>query len=256
MITIKELGTKPIAIHGNGNSKNESVYNTLKQRQFYRSVDSIKNNFTFISWKGGNIAGRTTILEQSANQYGFKVLNLEWKPTDGFWKGTQQKMTTTLNAINSGQITTEYVFWLDNTDVFFIDSPDAFFEKYKHVYGKYDFVWNAEKNNFPTTSHGKWLNSKKGAPANIDDKLNQVIQYDETFNSNWKYMNSGAGFGKTSSLKQQLEIAISLMGTSRLTDQALMRIAQHEMRDTTIVDRLCELFVCCWGVTDKEVTYA
>jgi len=256
MITVKDLGSKPIAIHGNGNSKNENVYNTLKREQFAKTVDHIKHDFTFISWKGGNIAGQKTILEHSADQYGFKVLNLEWKPSDGFWKGSQQKITATLDAINLGHIKTDYVFWLDNTDVFFIESPDKFFKKYQTVYGKYDFVWNAEKNNYPTTSHGKWLNSKHGSVLDIDNKLNEVIQHDDTFKSPWRYMNSGGGFGKTTSLKQQLEIANSLIGKSRINDQALMRIAQYEMRDTTVVDRSCELFLCCWGMSEKEVIYA
>ena len=256
MITIKELGTKPIVIHGNGNSKNESVYNTLQKQQFSKKVNPINENFTFISWKGGNIAGKKTILEQSGDQYGFKVLNLEWKPSDGFWKGSQQKITATLEAIDLGHIDSEYVFWLDNTDVFFIESPDVFFEKYKSVYNKYDFVWNAEKNNYPTTNHSKWINSKLGAPENIDDKLKEVIRYDDSFTSSWRYMNSGGGFGKTSSLYQQLRIAKSLIGKSRINDQALMRIAQYEMRDTTIVDRNCDLFLCCWGVTEKEIIYA
>ena len=255
MLIVNELKSKPIIIHGNGNSKNENVYNVLKRRQFSKNTSLMNNNFSFISWKGGNIEGQKTILEYSGEQYGFKVLNLEWKPSDGFWKGSQQKITSTLNAINSGIIDTEYVFWLDNTDVFFIDNPDMFFQKYIQLYGRYEFVWNAEKNNYPTTSHSKWLNSKQGAPIDIDDKLNKVIEYDNTFISPWRYMNSGAGFGKTKNLKQQLEIASALLGNSRINDQALMRIAQFEMRDTTIVDRACELFLCCWGINETEVTY-
>ena len=161
-----------------------------------------------------------------------------------------------MNAINSGQIQTEYVFWLDNTDVFFIDDPNIFFKKYQTVYSQYDFVWNAEQNNYPTPLHDKWINSKRGTVTNIDDKLNQVIEYDNTFDYSHRYMNSGGGFGKTASLKQQLEIANSLIMSSRINDQALMRIAQYETRNTTIVDRTCELFLCCWGMTEKEVIYA
>ena len=143
------------------------------------------------------------------------------------------------------------MFWLDNTDVFFIDSPDVFFEKYKNVYRNYDFVWNAEKNNYPTTKHAKWNGS------NISDKvtklLNEVIEHDFTYESVFRHMNSGGGFGKLSSLKEQLEIANSLIENSRLNDQALMRIAQHKLKDTVAVDRTCELFLCCWGVDKAEV---
>ena len=255
MITINEHNTNPIVIHGNGNSKHEILYNSIKLQQFQRHAHPIKHDFTFISWKGGNIAGQKTILEQSAEQYGFKVLNLEWKSSDGFWKGSQQKITSTLHAIDAGYIDTEYVFWLDNTDVFFIDSPDVFLEKYKSIYAAYDFVWNAEKNNYPTPMSSKWINSKIGGPQNIDEQINNVIQFDNTYSSPWRYMNSGGGFGKLNSLRQQLELANSMIGTSRLNDQVLLRIAQHEMRDTTIVDRNCELFLCCWGTNETEVVY-
>lgn len=254
-LTVKEFNTNPIALHGNGTGKATEVYNKIGNHQFSKQVEKINGNkYTFISWKGGNIAGRNTVLEASGAQYGFKVLNLPWADMSGFWKSTQQKITETLKAIKTGLVQTEYVFWLDNTDVFFIDSPDVFFEKYKSVYGQYDFVWNAEKNNFPTTSHAKWANSKQGTVPDIDSKLEQVIQYDETFATPFKYMNSGAGFGKTASLLQQLELANSLIGNSRLTDQALLRIAQFEMKDSVMVDRECNLFLCCWGLDSNEVT--
>jgi len=250
-LTVKEHNTNPILIHGNGTGKEGDVYKELKSLQFQKKTNPSNNNFTFISWKGGNIAGRKTIFEESGEQYGFKVLNLEWKPTDGFWKGTQQKITQTLKAINEGLITTDYVFWCDNTDVFFLESPDLFYEKYKLVYGEYDFVWNAERNNFPTPNHAKWVGST--ISEKVKNLLLDTIETDETFTSSFKYMNSGAGFGKTSTLKTMLEYANSLIENSRLTDQGLMRIAQHKMQDKVLVDRNCELFLCCWGVQPNDV---
>jgi hypothetical protein len=50
-----------------------------------------------------------------------------------------------------------------------------------------------------------------------------------------------------------LEYANSLIENSRLTDQGLMRIAQHKMQDKVLVDRNCELFLCCWGVQPNDV---
>jgi hypothetical protein len=251
MIKVISQNSNPIVIHGNGTSKNEEVYSILRQRQFERPIISDANNFTFISWKGGNISNKKTILEQSGDQYGFNVLNLNWKHVDGFWKATQQKVTSTLDAINAGLIKTEYVFWLDNTDVFFIDSPSAFLKKFQQAYPGIDFVWNAEKNNFPTPSHVKWKGSS--ISAEVTEMLNEVIEHDFTYESVYRHMNSGAGFGKLSSLKEQLEIANSLIGNSRLTDQGLMRIAQHKLKDTVAVDRTCELFLCCWGVHKSEI---
>jgi len=66
-------------------------------------------------------------------------------------------------------------------------------------------------------------------------------------------MNSGAGFGKTSILKEMLEYATSLIENSRLNDQGLMRIAQQKFQDKVVVDRNCELFLCCWGVESSDV---
>ena len=250
-LTVKEHNTNPIIIHGNGTGKEGDVYREIGRLQFQKPHQPIENKFTFISWKGGNIAGRNTIFEESGKQYGFDVLNLEWKPTDGFWKGSQQKITETLNAINAGLINTEYVFWCDNTDVFFTESPDVFFEKYKKVYGEYDFVWNAERNNYPTPNHAKWVGSN--ISNHVKDLLLDVIDNDETYSSSFKYMNSGGGFGKTHILKEMLEYANSLIENSRLNDQALMRIAQRKFQDKVVVDRACELFVCCWGVQSNDV---
>lgn len=252
-LTVNEFNTSPLVLHGNGNGKSTEVYTRVGHYQFSRNVNKIdKDKYTFISWKGGNIAGKKTILEVSGDQYGFDVINLPWAPTDGFWKGSQQKVTETLKAIKNGLIKTEYVFWLDNTDVFFIDSPDIFFEKYKSVYGNYDFVWNAEKNNYPTPSHAKWNGSM--ISERVTNLLLDVIDTDNTYDSSFRYMNSGAGFGKTSKLLEMLEYAETLIENSRLNDQALMRIAQKKYKDTVVVDRTCELFLCCWGLNTNEVT--
>ncbi len=253
-LTVNEFNTQPLVLHGNGTGKSAEVYTSTIDRQFSKNVEKVDNSkFTFVSWKGGNIAGKKTILEMSGDQYGFKVLNLHWAPIDGFWKGSQQKITETLKAINNGLIQTEYVFWLDNTDVFFIDSPDVFFEKYKNVYGNYDFVWNAEKNNYPTTTHAKWNGSM--VSERVTTLLNGVIENDNTYESSFKYMNSGAGFGKTSKLLEMLKYANDLIENSRLNDQALMRIAQKKYEDSVIVDRTCELFLCCWGLNNNEITF-
>ena len=53
--------------------------------------------------------------------------------------------------------------------------------------------------------------------------------------------------------RKGLEYANSLIENSRLTDQGLMRIAQHKMQDKVLVDRNCELFLCCWGVQPSDV---
>ena len=251
-ITVNEHGTNPLILHGNGTGKSTDTYITASKHQLIRNVDLTNNNFTFISWKGGNIINTKTILEKSAEQYGFNVINLNWENVDGFWKGSQQKITKTLKAIKEGLINTEYVFWLDNTDTFFIDNPDIFFDKYKNVYGNYDFVWNAEKNNYPTPAHAKWNGSN--VPDTVKILLQNVIDNDLKYPSSYKYMNSGAGFGKLSKLKEMLEYAESLIGNSRLNDQALMRIAQLKYSDSTIVDRTCELFLCCWGLDNNEIT--
>jgi len=254
-LIVNEHETSPIVLHGNGTGKSTETYNKAAQYQFSRPVEKIdKDKYTFISWKGGNISSsKKTILEQSGDQYGFKVLNLVWQPTDGFWKGSQQKITQTLKAIQSGLITTEYVFWLDNTDVFFIDSPDVVFERFKNKFGQYDFVWNAERNNYPTPSHAKWNGSS--VPEFVKNLLIDVIKNDETFTSSSRYMNSGAGFGKTSILKEMLEYANSLIGSSRLNDQALLRIAQRKFEDKVVVDRNSEIFLCCWGIESKDVNF-
>jgi len=135
--------------------------------------------------------------------------------------------------------------------VFFVDSPSRFFDKFQKTYPSAEFVWNAEKNNYPTTSHAKWRGSN--ISENVTNLLNEVIEHDFTYESAFRHMNSGGGFGKLSSLKEQLEIANSLIENSRLNDQALMRIAQHKLKDTVAVDRTCELFLCCWGVHKSEV---
>lgn len=250
---VNEHQTFPILIHGNGNGATSNVYNNLKNFQFQKSIQpSTTSKYTFISWKGGNIAGKKTVFETSGEQYGFKVLNIKWENIPGFWKASQQKVTETLKAINQGIINTEYVFWCDNSDVFFLDSPDVFFEKYKNIYGNYDFVWNAERNNYPRPNHKKW--SGCNVSKKVENLLKEVIENDTNYNSSFKYLNSGCGFGKTSTLKKMLEYANELIENSRINDQGLMRMAQYKFKNETIVDRECKLFCCLHDVDSNDVT--
>ena len=252
---VNEHKTTPLLIHGNGNGVTGNVYNELKLHQFNKppqSPISDSSKYTFISWKGGNIEGKKTIFETSGDQYGFRVLNVKWENIAGFWKASQQKVTQTLEAINNGTINTEYVFWCENSDVFFLDNPDVFFERYKEIYGDYDFVWNAERNNYPRPNHKKWGGCN--VPQEIENLLVEVIENDNTYNSSFRYLNSGCAFGKTATLKKMLEYASTLIGNSRINDQGLMRMAQYKFRNETVVDRECKLFCCLQDVKDNDVT--
>ena len=64
-ITVNEHGTNPLILHGNGTGKSTDTYITASKHQLIRNVDLTNNNFTFISWKGGNIINTKTILEKS-----------------------------------------------------------------------------------------------------------------------------------------------------------------------------------------------
>jgi len=107
------------------------------------------------------------------------------------------------------------------------------------------------RNNYSTPNHAKWVGSN--ISNHVKDLLLDVIDNDETYSSLFKYMNSGGGFEKTHILKEMLEYANSLIENSRLNDQALMRISQRKFQDKVVVDRACELFVCCWEVQPNDV---
>lgn len=250
-LIVKEHNTSPIIVHGNGTGRQTYTWeNTIKH--FRNPMTSVLNNFTVVSWKGGNISGKKTILEESLENYGIKVLNLPWSPVGGSWKESQQKMTETLKAIKSGIVTTEYMFFLDNSDVAFIDSPDVVFERYKKHYSQYDIVFSAERGNHPTPKHGKWNTSN---PVDgVTEMMWSTIKEDETYtNTTYKYLNAGAGFGKTSVFEKLLEDSISIMGNSRTCDQALIRINQTKMKDVVCVDRECKIFFSCFNTNENDV---
>ena len=254
-LIVKEHSTSPLVLHGNGTGKSTEVFNKARDFQFTRKVDKLNSqDFTFISWKGGKIPNNEkTLLEKSGDQYGFKVLNLPWNSTGGFWKDSQQKITQTLEVIDRGIVDTEFVFWLDNSDVFFIDSPQKVYEAFTQKFQNYNFIWNAEKNNYPTPNHTKWSGSN--VSNKVQELLLDVIEDDNTYPSSFKFMNSGAGFGKTSALKDILKYAHLLIENSRVNDQALLRIAQRKFEDKVAIDRNCDIFLCCWGVESQEIDF-
>ena len=250
-LTVKEHNTNPIIIHGNGTGRQTYTWeNTIKY--FRTTSKKVSNKFTVVSWKGGSIQGKKTILEESLESYGVNVLNLPWHPVGGSWKESQQKMTETLKAIKSNMIDTEYMFFLDNSDVAFIDSPDLVFDRYKQYFSNYNIVFSAERGNHPTPNHAKWNGSN---PENgVTEMMWDTITEDNTYlNTAYKYLNAGAAFGKVSTFEKLLEDSISIMGNSRICDQALIRINQTKMKDVVCIDRECKIFFSCFNTNENDV---
>lgn len=101
----------------------------------------------------------------------------------GQYTGLSDKPRLLYHAINSNQLTSEYLLFVDSWDLVFASSPDEVIEKF--VGTGSDIVVSAEKNCFP--------DDLKKAYDNLD------------FTSSYKYLNSGVIVGKTNSILELLK---------------------------------------------------
>tara|TARA_Y100001937_G_C7135846_1_gene339946 strand:- start:8298 stop:9089 length:792 start_codon:yes stop_codon:yes gene_type:complete len=252
-LNLKETGTSPVVIHGNGkSSRGLTVYHKIIEKFLTNespTETTDTKDITIVSWKGGKYKNTETMLETFMRFYDFPIVMLDWPENTNFWEGSKSKVTKTLEAINNGLINTKYVMWFDAGDVGLLRHPHELLEKYKEYYSDYDLVFNAEKNNYPTP--------ERMAPVSDDlnSRFEEIKKLDEekTHGSSYKYLNSGCLIGKTETLKTFLEHASTIGLDEPINDTVMCRIAQYDMEDKVCVDNLCKLFVCLYNVSDDEI---
>lgn len=267
---LKETNTKPLIIHGAGKSKTVpgGVWDTLQSTfytqvnifQKYPHLDSIDNcDVTIVTWKGGKYANTKTILETCAEYYDVPLLILDWPRGASFWEGCHSKITSTLNAINTGLIKTKYVMYLDVGDVILLEHPSVILNKCLQLFpGK--LMFNAERNHYPKDDV---INRRcPRISEKTRSRFNEVVSFDiAKTHTKFKYLNGGVAIGETEKLRKFLEYSASpenhcgIDERPRLTSQVMLRIAQYDNREKVVLDDGCKLSICLYNgaLLDQEV---
>ena len=246
-VELHETKTTPLVIHANGKSKRSGdLYKKIETTFLESSKSTIDpiDDLTIVTWKGGKYADTEMILEKCMSRYGQELVTLPWPNTTNFWEGSKYKINGTLEYLRG--IDTKYFMWFDVSDVILLESPSNILSRYKeHFDGK--LVFNAERNHYPKENRQtEWSSGLKSQYKSLE-------QYDNTFDSSFRYMNTGCCVGETALVIEFLENCKKWMG-EKVNDTVAGRLAQREMESQVVVDRNCELFVCLYNVEPNEVT--
>lgn len=172
----------------------------------------------------------------SCRKFGHEPLLLGWGQP---WRGLGNKPKLLKQAIESGQIKTEFMLFCDAFDVILLDSPAAI-----HAILGDRFVWNAEKNCFPE--------------AGMACDFEQVP-------SPYKFLNSGVCHAPTDIMLEALtemkadEIPDDHWDGKRRVEPNDQWYWQMQFLHGSVpmeLDHGCKVFQTLHAVEDTEVTYS
>jgi len=252
----KETKTNPVIIHANGKSKvhgkiNADSWPVLLNsfRESSPKQNTLRDDLTIVTWKGGKYNNTITTLEESCNKFGVNLTILPWPShINDFWEASKAKAYETLNAIKTGKIKTKYIMAMDAGDVIFLRHPNEVLDLYLTIYPQFKSVWCTEANDWPKLDLPKYVHYPE-----LDELLIKVSNKDKesikNHGSRFAFLNSGCVIGETQSLVSFYETGMSICGKLRTADQAMARIAQFLNPDTHGQDALCNIFQCLYDVS-------
>jgi len=245
-IRVKETDTYPLVVHANGKSKRSGkLYSEIEQKFKSQTtpITDDDSDVTIVSWKGGKYENTEMVLETCMGMYNHPMKTLPWPTNTNFWEGSKYKINGTLEYLRD--VDTKYFMWFDISDVILLQSPSEVLKTYKeHFDGK--LVFNAERNHYPKE------NRQGGWSEELKQQYKSLEEYDNTFKSTFRYMNTGCCVGKTSVVIEFLERCQKWMN-EQINDTVAGRLAQREMESDVVVDRDCKLFVCLYDVNPNEI---
>jgi len=246
-VELHETKTTPLVIHANGKSKRSGRLYESIERKFLNTTTpftDITDDLTIVTWKGGKYTNTDMILETCMRYYDHKIVVLPWPNTADFWEGSKYKINGTLEYLKG--VDTKYFMWFDVSDVILLESPSQILNRYKeHFDGK--LVFNAERNHYPKE------NRQDGWSDDLKQQYKSLEEYDNTFDSTFRYMNTGCCVGETDVVIEFLGRCQKWMG-ERINVTVAGRLAQKEMESKVVVDRNCDLFVCLYDVEPNEIS--
>jgi len=260
----------PVVYHGNGVSKNEELFNTLKQRMreedSWQEVSPEEEDITILTW---SIPEETTILQESFAKMGIEnsinVLPIS-KPFN--WLDKIKLTKEFLEGVD-----TKYIMGMDATDVIVSTDDDGqtkLWSQLKNVFkelgGK--LVFNAEKNNWPSSGgHGTNI-EEDGINGHFltmlkDTEVFEERIYKKFMGSDSCRLNSGCFFGETEYTKwfynklwDDYVRLIHHKGEDETFfggDQGFIRIMQPKCFPQLIIDYNSKIFHTFTGVTMGDI---
>jgi len=257
----KITGTWPFITHGNGPSKDSTVWKTYVSKwKENKWRESKPDNLAIFTW---SIPDEETILEECLGKDLF-VIPMS-KPFA--WGNKITKTLEYLHTLNKNKY--EYVMGLDALDVIVstdLDGIGSLWDDIIRLYheSSFDILYNAEKTCWPNHRESLGTQLKDGP---LVDKLKQSIHIEENiykkmYGSDWCYLNSGCWIGKLDKAIKFYEAVDSLIKEypeAKLNesffggDQGFIRAMIPEFWPTVGIDYKCSIFQTLHNTTFKEV---
>ncbi len=260
----------PVIYHGNGVSKKEEIFTALelmmKNGQDWQENNPQDEDITILTW---SIPTERTILQDSFKKMGIEdslnIIPVE-KPFN--WLDKIKKTMEFLETVD-----TKYVIGLDATDVIVSTDKEGRGKLWSGVIEALEFynakiLWNAEKNNWPSSDGRGTTIGEDGMHGNLYAALKETEVFEERLyrdflNADYFRLNSGGFIGETEYTKLFYEklwlkyvepvydkgFDESFFGG----DQGFVRIMQKECFPDVVLDYKCKIFHTFAGVKMEDI---
>ena len=238
-------GMWPCIYHGNGVSKNEKLFEKIKEIEETINYEESKPdifNITVFTW---SVPEERVLLQECFKRMGIEDSLVVIPITKPFnWLDKIKKMHEYMPYVK-----TKYVMALDSTDV--IVSTDNRGDLWKNLINVFEdmncnMLWNAEKNSWPNDTNLLQLKDRLMKVEQFERKL-----YLNHLGSGYCHLNSGAFIGKTDYVKGfykklwDITEPYYTRGENEMLfggDQGFVRLAAVEEFPECIIDYECRIF--------------
>jgi len=223
MIKNLTFNTFPLVVHAQGPHDNKPYWKPIRDKFFstpQRTI-TLPDNLTIFTWNNGHTA--MGIFEKSMAHLGLPCLILG----DGIenWENSKHKPLLTYEALKD--IKTDYIMGVDSRDAILIGDPKLLLSKFTSDYNC-DLLISADLMNWPNIPEFK----------RFEDKCA------EGFNSDYKYLNSGAFIGKRKFCLEFFKVASQTKPSPKApkADQGIFKRIFMKYYPKVQLDYHCDLF--------------
>ena len=261
----------PVIYHGNGVSKKEEIFTALelmmKNGQNWQEKKPEDEDITVLTW---SIPKEKTILQKSFKKMGIEdslnIIPIE-KPFN--WLDKIKKTMEFLETVD-----TKYVMGLDATDVIVSTDEQGRGKLWSNIIDTFEgfynakLLWNAEKNNWPSSDGRGTSIEEDGMNGNLMLALKETETFEKRIyvdflNATYFRLNSGGFIGETEYTKtfyknlwDKYVKAVYDKGFDETFfggDQGFVRIMQRECFPDLVLDYKCKIFHTFSGVKMEDI---
>jgi hypothetical protein len=217
------FNTMPLIVHAQGPHDNKPYWKPIRDVFFSSPKRKIglPKDLTIFTWNNGHTA--MGVFEKSMEHLGIPCMVLGHGIKN--WENSKHKPILTYEALKD--IKTEYIMGVDSRDAILIGDPKLIMKKFINDF-KSDLIFSADLMNWPNIPEFK----------KFEDKCA------ESFNSDYKYLNSGAFIGKRDFCLEFFKVASQTKPSPKApkADQGIFKRLFMDYYPKVQLDYKCQLF--------------